>query len=196
MTIQFMIEGPKGSGKSTLAGALASDYHFETTHFSGSRKPDHNHLNLLANSNADIVVDRFYLSYHIYGFVQDAYQRFDIDQTSTDLILKTWSPITIKDFIEMINQIQLRMIILYSSDYNLLLERLQERKEKEGKGYTQQELNELYMSNIMFKQYSEILKEASLDERSNYNKQDIIAIDIAEGYSIEQMKAISLGILG
>ena len=190
MAIKYIIEGAKGTGKSTLCEALANDGGYEIEHFSGDRTAHESFITYFNNAlSTHQVIDRFYLSYTIYGFVQDAYQHFDIQQSSTDLVLKTWSPLSVKDFIKMIDETQHNLIILYSSDHHLLENRLMSRSINEGKSYSKDEFEALRLSNVMFKAYASILKEAYSLEHPD-QRQKVISIDVSKVQSTEELLEI------
>lgn len=186
MPIKYILEGPKGSGKSTLCRALARDLGAEVKSFSDKNTP---HIDTLIHDHLDknkFIHDRSYLSYLVYGWAQDAHQHFDIKQDSTRLTLETWSPITRKDFIQMLDLIDSKLIILYASKPQQLIDRIKERESFEGKGATQSEYDSLYLSNAMFYSYIHILKTAyDLEGKDSSSK--IVSIDISEDYSVTEI---------
>ena len=186
MPIKYILEGPKGSGKSTLCRALARDLGAEVKSFSDKNTP---HIDTLIHDHLDknkFIHDRSYLSYLVYGWAQDAHQHFDIKQDSTRLTLETWSPITRKDFIQMLDLIDSKLIILYASKPQQLIDRIKERESFEGKGATQSEYDSLYLSNAMFYSYIHILKTAyNLEGKDSSSK--IVSIDISEDYTVTEI---------
>ena len=187
MTISYIIEGAKGTGKSTLCNKLAQ---LENTqyveHFSGERTPHNEYLFELSKSQHKFIFDRFFLSYTIYGFAQDAYQHFEIQQTSTALSLETWSPLSRKDFVEMLNHIDKKLVILYSSNHQQLKERLHYRAKYQNKDFTQAELDAVQLSNKMFQAYALILQEIDRIE-NNSQSSKVIAIDIADDPTTDEI---------
>lgn len=186
MTIKYIIEGPKGSGKSTLCKALALETESNIKNFSDKNTPHVDKMLKDYFSQQSFIHDRGYLSYHIYGWAQDAHQHFGIKQDSTRLTLETWSPITRKDFIQMLDLIDSKLVILYASKPQQLIDRIKSRESLEGKGATKTEYDSLYLSNAMFYSYIHILKTAyDLEGKDGSNK--IVSIDISEDYSVTEI---------
>lgn len=187
MTINYIIEGPKGVGKSTLANQLSLkfDNHVIVKHFDSTHLLDMNEMNQHKIERTNYIYDRGYLSYLVYGWVQNYHQSFETIVNHDKIILKSWSPLSREHFVEWLNNVDEengKIYIMYASDWLVLKDRIMKREKESGKGATQDELEALEMSNTMFKHYAFILKKMEEIENKKNNKSHnkIIPIDICE----------------
>lgn len=187
MTINYIIEGPKGVGKSTLAKKLKNsiDGNVIIKHFDSTHLLDMNDMNQHRIELNHYIYDRGYLSYLVYGWVQNYHQSFKTIVDHDTITLKSWSPLSREHFIEWLNNVDDeigQIYIMYASDWNVLKERISKREKEIGKGATSDELEALEMSNTVFKHYAYILEKMEEIENKKNNKvhKKIIPIDICK----------------
>ena len=176
--IHYVLEGPKGSGKSTLGRELAQLHQSTVQHFSSD-----NYLKMSQLLHESVIYDRGWLSYLIYGFLWNAEQDFTVHRDGPEMMIRTWAPLHKGHFNELVDAIKYHYIIFYSSDVDLLLNRLDSIDAAlESKEYNKSEKEILKESNIMFKHYAKLFKDLYPDK--------VIAIDIANKESLNQLKSI------
>lgn len=162
MTVNYIIEGPKGAGKSTLAMQLKEQLGFNTSiiHFDSTHLLDIDKMKEHRLHHQHYIYDRGYLSYLVYGWVQNYHQKFETKVYFDKIELKSWSPLSREHFIEWLNNVDDNgyIYILYASDWTILKERIEKRRIEDGKGATKDELEAIEMSNTMFKNYAHILE--------------------------------------
>lgn len=184
MTVNYIIEGPKGSGKSTLSHELKSKLGFNTSiiHFDSKNLLDIDEMRNHKTQRHHYIYDRGYLSYLVYGWVQDYHQSFETRVYYDKIELISWSPLSREHFIDWLNNVdnEGQIYILYASNWEVLKERIKNREKHEGKGATQEELEALEMSNTMFKHYAFILEKMEEIENRKTGKthKKIVPIDI------------------
>ena len=183
--IQLIFEGPKGSGKSTLTERYSKKYEAKVEHFSGDRHLLTQQFLQDATSRKNVIYDRGWLSYLIYGYIWNATQQFNAEIDGPKLTLHSWAPLGDSQFQSLIDATQQKYVILYSSNYQLLVDRLNARSENAGKHYTKKELQDLKKSNTMFKHYGKMMQELYGDK--------IIAIDIAKTQDFKELDQLILG---
>lgn len=170
--LKVIIDGPKGSGKSSAAKYLAEKLNARVEHFSNVRLLSQSQLINDNDCDENVIHDRGWLSYTIYGFLWDSWQKFDTEIVGTEIILKSWSNATFSNFSEMTSLAD-KVLILYSSNEDLLFERISKRKDEIGKGMSKSEESCLKHSNIMFQYWGLMLK-------ALFPSQDIQVIDVSQ----------------
>ena len=183
--IQLIFEGPKGSGKSTLTERYSKKYDAKVEHFSGDRHLLTQQFLKDATSRKNVIYDRGWLSYLIYGYIWNATQQFNAEIDGPKLTLHSWAPLGDSQFQSLIDATQQKYVILYSSNYQLLVDRLNARSENAGKHYTKKELQDLKKSNTMFKHYGKMMIELYGDK--------VIVIDIAKTQDFKELDQLILG---
>ena len=183
--IQLIFEGPKGSGKSTLTEHYSKKYDAKVEHFSGDRHLLTQQFLQDATSRKNVIYDRGWLSYLIYGYIWNATQQFNAEIDGPKLTLHSWSPLGDSQFQSLIDATQQKYVILYSSNYQLLVDRLNARSENAGKHYTKKELQDLKKSNTMFKHYGKMMQELYGDK--------VITIDIAKTQDFKELDQLIVG---
>lgn len=155
--MRIILEGPDGSGKTTLANSLASKYGLLYHHSSSLTANDYSyHVGLLKTDG--YVYDRFYLGEYIYSTL---YNR------SCKLLPLDYSILT-----TMVDKYDdTLLVILYSSDTSILVNRLNVRGEDEFI------INRINSANDMFKMFGHAL----------LNNKSMILIDIATCENVEQL---------
>lgn len=178
MPILYNLEGPKGSGKSTLANALVSKYNNLEI-----RKFDSN--NIVSNYefeyaiDKDVIFDRGILSYQIYDWLwNNGISKLESNDFSTfNFFIKT--PINKKHFDILFSKLKYKMVIFYSSDFDILKSRIENRNKETGKGANELEWSTLKDSNLYFKYMGLFLKELYPDK--------VELIDVAENKTVDEI---------
>lgn len=137
--MNIILEGPDATGKSTLANSLKEKYHMDKIiHCGADGKNDYNYFIDLLNNNENTIFDRFHIGEMVYPVI---YGR-DFKLTEEDF-RKINNRIIEKNAI---------VIIFYSSDIDLLKERLVERDEyhylKEIDQQNKEYLKRMYILNV------------------------------------------------
>lgn len=139
--IYVSIEGCDGIGKTTYADLLCKEIssqlnecpHSHTitevlsVHYSSNHLMTSSELQTLNDSQSGIyVLDRGYLSNFVYSFLTDAMNRpLSYTNDGTIVHCEMWQPMSIGHFEELTNYAP--MVILYSSDESLIIDRLKKR---------------------------------------------------------------------
>lgn len=148
--MNVIIEGPDASGKTTLAKKIAAKYKMAYLHLDENTPNDcRYHLSLLKEKNT-------------------IYDRFHIDELVYPKIYNRPPKITFVEANTIFRKVRTNgdlFIILYSSDINILKERLISRGEIDY-------LDEIEQQNILFIKYALVYKER--------NYKNFIAVDIAD----------------
>lgn len=194
MSVKYIVEGSKGSGKSTLCKMIKQkhkDQFVHYHHFHSTHLLDMNEMYKHRYDDNLHVYDRGYLSYLIYGWVQDYHQTFETYVDHDTITLKSWSPLSRKHFVEMINNLDDdgKMIIFYASDVSILFDRLNKRLKDTGKYATDDELDALEMSNELYRAYGHILQsmERIENKKNGTNHQKVVTFDICSDEDIQQL---------
>lgn len=151
--MKINVDGPKMSGKSSLAAVLTN--RFDARHEYISYKhvySTHEYVKLINEvPYRDLVMERGVLSSWIYTFLRDGV--FIAREPGHD-----WAkPLTLSDFTTVIQEFDL-FAILYTSDVDVLTARLERRIKETGKGATQQERDELAITNDAFYYWGQMFK--------------------------------------
>ena len=162
MTIIYNLEGPKGSGKSTLIRRMIERGLADRSRgFSGQWE------NLMTDeivskdheSNDRIIHDRGYFSHFIYTFLMSAepdFNRVKCDGPKVEIL--SWRATNIQMIKDYMDNLEGKMIILYSDFPQILIERIKKRQAEESKGATSDEWSVLDQSNQMFSLLSSFMK--------------------------------------
>jgi adenylate kinase family enzyme len=156
--ILYAIEGAKGSGKSTLAQQIAGFtrtkvHAFEQGNYVTKDVIDHDSW-----SSETFIHDRGLLSFSAYGFSRNYKPIVETQHLMNETIYKTWAPLTMRDYEYWLDSIKEKLIILYSSDPELLVKRIKGREKFMKKGATQDEYQELAVTNEYFLRMGQLLK--------------------------------------
>lgn len=178
LSILFNFEGPKGSGKSTIINKFLDDYPNISV-----RKFDSN--TIVTNdefknaSKNDVIFDRGILSYQIYDWLwnNNISKREKLDFSTYSFNIKT--PINKEHFDYLIENIKYKLVIFYSSDIELLINRINKRKVEINKGADELEWKTLSDSNLYFKYMGMFLKELYPDK--------VLLIDVNNNMTINEM---------
>lgn len=178
MSILFNFEGPKGSGKSTIINKFLDDYPNISV-----RKFDSN--TIVTNdefknaSKNDVIFDRGILSYQIYDWLwnNNISKQEKLDFSTYSFNIKT--PINKEHFDYLIENIKYKLVIFYSSDIELLINRINKRKAEINKGADELEWKTLSDSNLYFKYMGMFLKELYPDK--------VLLIDVNNNMTINEM---------
>lgn len=174
----YNIDGPKGSGKSTLAKELSNRYKARLEYFDSTRVVTDSDfdINFLKD---DVIFERGMLSYMIYGFLWNAQQEFEVIHKFNEMTVKTWTPMSAMHFDKLIETIKHKFIILYSSDSDLLIDRINSREKETGKGATDFEMSQIKDSNQLFKSWGEYFAKKYPDK--------ILLIDVLQFSSVDEI---------
>lgn len=137
--MNIIIEGPKGTGKSTICKKIEKECKFRYYHSTQNTLNTFSyHLNLL-DSEYDCIFDRFHLGELVYPIV---YHRK--------------GKLSVKNIIALSRQLNTLQIVLYSSDTNIIIQRICERDNRND--LTSTEKSEIFESNKLFKVFGEFLE--------------------------------------
>lgn len=172
MSIRVAVDGAKGTGKSTLCEMLT--HHYNARHEYVSYKHvytlDEYHDIIHALPIRDLIMERGALSSWIYTWTRNGVMTCD-----------DWSkPLVSKDIVQFVNEFD-AFVILYASNTAILQERVNERIDAGGRGYTlgAVEQNDLVASNALFRAFADIL--------ISYGCTNIVAIDVCREQSIDEI---------
>ena len=152
------LEGPKGSGKSTLANLLQDKGYL-------LKKFDDKHLLSYEDfeTDANQVFDRGALSHTIYNFLWG--NEIDLLKQQSDFsyrYFKTLRPLDINDYDFLMRSVDV-YVIFYSSNEQLLVDRIRYRALRTGKGAREDEWYDLKLSNQLYKAWGQFLSYAYPD---------------------------------
>ena len=162
MSIVYNIEGPKGSGKSTLIRKMIErGLADQSRGFSGKWEElmTDEIVEQDSSSNLRYVHDRGYLSHFIYAFLMSAEPDFNrVRCNGPKVEIMTWRAANLKMLSDYLDQVESKMIILYSDYSQILNDRISKRLKEEGKGASEAEWEVLERSNQMYKLMATFMK--------------------------------------
>ena len=180
----YNLEGPKGVGKSTIGHAL-------TTHFKQKDSLDiylkHFDSNdiltndiLMESDKKDYIFDRGLLSYQLYDWLWNngLSERYNKDYLGLSIRLK--QPVNKQHFDYLMEKIQYKYIILYSSSEELLFDRISNREKLTGKGMNQLEKDTLVQSNKYFETMGQFLQYLYPEK--------VLLIDVTQFNTVDELK--------
>ena len=192
MSIVYNIEGPKGSGKSTLIRKMIEKGLADQSRgFSGKWEElmTDEIVEQDSSSNLRYVHDRGYLSHFIYAFLMSAEPDFNrVRCNGPKVEIMTWRAANLKMLSDYLDQVESKMIILYSDYSQILNDRISKRLEEEGKGATDAEWEVLERSNQMYKLMATFMKSVFPDKVLVYRIEEYSSTDLLLDQIIEDSK--------
>lgn len=184
--IIFNMEGPKGSGKSTFIDCFLKN-HSDVLYMKFDSDVIVNNEALEIARSCDVIFDRGLLSYQIYDWLwnNDLSLKKSDDFSSTSISFKR--PLNQKHYDTLMELVSGKYIILYSSDPNLLVDRIKSRKATIGKGANELEWQTLRDSNEYYKAMGQFLKYKYPDK--------VELIDVAGIGSVTDMYNYIMGLI-
>lgn len=182
MSIVYNIEGPKGSGKSTLIRKMIErGLADQSRGFSGKWEElmTDEIVEQDSSSNLRYVHDRGYLSHFIYAFLMSAEPDFNrVRCNGPKVEIMTWRAANLKMLSDYLDQVESKMIILYSDYSQILNDRISKRLKEEGKGASEAEWEVLERSNQMYKLMATFMKSVFPDKVSVYRIEEYNSTDL------------------
>ena len=182
MSIVYNIEGPKGSGKSTLIRKMIErGLADQSRGFSGKWEElmTDEIVEQDSFSNLRYVHDRGYLSHFIYAFLMSAEPDFNrVRCNGPKVEIMTWRAANLKMLSDYLDQVESKMIILYSDYSQILNDRISKRLEEEGKGASEAEWEVLERSNQMYKLMATFMKSVFPDKVLVYRIEEYNSTDL------------------
>lgn len=181
----YNFEGPKGSGKSTLGKLIANYYETKTRipveirHFDSDNIVGYKDLLDSQDKTYDLIFDRGLLSYQLYDWLWDNGLSESVDKDYLGLSVSLKQPVNKKHFDILLNEICYKYVILYSRNPDLLETRIEERRQKNGKGMTPLEKQTLRESNAYYHAMGDFLKYLYPDK--------VLVIDIADEQTPQEL---------
>lgn len=192
MSIVYNIEGPKGSGKSTLIRKMIErGLADQSRGFSGKWEElmTDEIVEQDSSSNLRYVHDRGYLSHFIYAFLMSAEPDFNrVRCNGPKVEIMTWRAANLKMLSDYLDQVESKMIILYSDYSQILNDRISKRLEEEGKGASEAEWEVLERSNQMYKLMATFMKSVFPDKVLVYRIEEYSSTDLLLDQIIEDSK--------
>lgn len=191
MAILYDIEGPKGSGKSTLTQLFMSNHIVDEIHYyDGNWKTLVSESSVHADhaSKFKFIHERGFLSQIIYTFMANANPDFEGRSyyDGPKMTFSTWRITPLPIMLDYIDNLKHKLVILYAEDSNTLIDRLNLRKEQTGKYATDNELEVLKNSNILFKYFGQMLKEMKPDKVMLLRIEDFDSAESIMNYVLER----------
>lgn len=182
MSIVYNIEGPKGSGKSTLIRKMIErGLADQSRGFSGKWEElmTDEIVEQDSSSNLRYVHDRGYLSHFIYAFLMSAEPDFNrVRCNGPKVEIMSWRAANLKMLSDYLDQVDSKMIILYSDYSQILNDRISKRLEEEGKGASEAEWEVLERSNQMYKLMATFMKSVFPDKVLVYRIEEYSSTDL------------------
>ena len=182
MSIVYNIEGPKGSGKSTLIRKMIErGLADQSRGFSGKWEElmTDEIVEQDSSSNLRFVHDRGYLSHFIYAFLMSAEPDFNrVRCNGPKVEIMTWRAANLKMLSDYLDQVESKMIILYSDYSQILNDRISKRLKEEGKGASEAEWEVLERSNQMYKLIATFMKSVFPDKVLVYRIEEYNSTDL------------------
>lgn len=182
MSIVYNIEGPKGSGKSTLIRKMIErGLADQSRGFSGKWEElmTDEIVEQDSSSNLRYVHDRGYLSHFIYAFLMSAEPDFNrVRCNGPKVEIMTWRAANLKMLSDYLDQVESKMIILYSDYSQILNDRISKRLKEEGKGASEAEWEVLERSNQMYKLIATFMKSVFPDKVLVYRIEEYNSTDL------------------
>jgi len=182
MSIVYNIEGPKGSGKSTLIRKMIErGLADQSRGFSGKWEElmTDEIVEQDSSSNLRYVHDRGYLSHFIYAFLMSAEPDFNrVRCNGPKVEIMTWRAANLKMLSDYLDQVDSKMIILYSDYSQILNDRISKRLKEEGKGASEAEWEVLERSNQMYKLMATFMKSVFPDKVLVYRIEEYSSTDL------------------
>lgn len=192
MSIVYNIEGPKGSGKSTLIRKMIERGLADRSRgFSGKWEElmTDEIVEQDSSSNLRYVHDRGYLSHFIYAFLMSAEPDFNrVRCNGPKVEIMSWRAANLKMFSDYLDQVDSKMIILYSDYSQILNDRISNRLVEEGKGASEAEWEVLERSNQMYKLMATFMKSVFPDKVLVYRIEEYSSTDRLLDQIIEDSK--------
>lgn len=192
MSIVYNIEGPKGSGKSTLIRKMIErGLADQSRGFSGKWEElmTDEIVEQDSSSNLRYVHDRGYLSHFIYAFLMSAEPDFNrVRCNGPKVEIMTWRAANLKMLSDYLDQVESKMIILYSDYSQILNDRISKRLKEEGKGASEAEWEVLERSNQMYKLMATFMKSVFPDKVLVYRIEEYNSTDLLLDQIIEDSK--------
>lgn len=182
MSIVYNIEGPKGSGKSTLIRKMIErGLADQSRGFSGKWEElmTDEIVEQDSSSNLRYVHDRGYLSHFIYAFLMSAEPDFNrVRCNGPKVEIMSWRAANLKMLSDYLDQVESKMIILYSDYSQILNDRISKRLREEGKGASEAEWEVLERSNQMYKLMATFMKSVFPDKVLVYRIEEYNSTDL------------------
>ena len=182
MSIFYNIEGTKGSGKSTLIRKMIeTGLADQSRGFSGKWEElmTDEIVEQDSSSNLRYVHDRGYLSHFIYAFLMSAEPDFNrVRCNGPKVEIMTWRAANLKMLSDYLDQVESKMIILYSDYSQILNDRISKRLKEEGKGASEAEWEVLERSNQMYKLMATFMKSVFPDKVLVYRIEEYNSTDL------------------
>lgn len=180
----YNLEGPKGVGKSTIGHALNTYFKQKDGLDIYLKHFDSNDILtndiLMESDKKDYIFDRGLLSYQLYDWLWNngLSERYNKDYLGLSIRLK--QPVNKQHFDHLMEKIQYKYIILYSSDEELLFDRISNREKLTGKGMNQLEKDTLVQSNKYFETMGQFLQYLYPEK--------VLLIDVTQFNTVDELK--------
>lgn len=153
----LILDGPKGTGKSTLAKHLAKHWKDDT---------DIIHLTMKTPNTYSFHQDS--ISKALVAEHNTIFDRFYLDELVYPIAYKRLSKISTSDFYKLFAETNKHVlqVILYSTDLSILIKRIEKRDNTQ---LTKKQIEQLRISNALFKRLGELMQYMPLKDKPNYN---------------------------
>lgn len=178
MSLLFNLEGPKGSGKSTLGKSLCDKFeNCELRHFDSDNIVSNIDFNDIKKS--DIIFDRGLLSYQIYDWLWNNGISHNINSDFSKTLIFYKEPLNKRHYDYLMSKVKYKYIILYSSDPEILINRIHKRNKLTNKGANELEWSTLINSNYYYEFMGKFLEKLYPSK--------VLLIDIAKTSNILEL---------